>query len=1479
MKERNRLFAILLSVVMAISYMPALAFAEAEGDVLVDTAAVEESLDVQPEAEAVEEQPAEEPEAVAQKTAEPEASEVEEDEAEFILTPEDSALVLEPAPEETLETPAQGFGKTDAEIVSARFESHDGNPVKLMDGICGNYMDTGEGLFFYYSLWNPESLKQGDKIIIEYSDGSSLTYEKTPVASTTPQFVNVDNPADVFYLNPSIFSTDDGGQSYDNKWGVGETHDIFLSYIGNEKFSFTVVVETVANPIDSLQFVTSAGQGTKENPIELMDGIDGEMGIISNPDGTQTKYFHYDYRFKDGDILTINYSDGSSERYFYNKQKEAFINNSGSELEGMPYIGSDQGVSIWEPGNDYEGTLIYGGKRAPVYLRTVENPIYWIEYRSADGRGTRDNPIELIEGIDGQSGNKYGLDYHEYSYSYKNGDVITIYYREGKSETYYYNDGAKKFFNIEGQSLDTTGSKVLFIDLIGYDGAWTIGGTYGSQVTYKGGSGVVYFKVIENPVESIEYRSADGSGAEDKPIKLVEGVDGTYQTDEAGNEYFRYKTRHKAGNTITVKYKDPGRESVVYTYEGDGFYDKDHKRLKGGDYWFEQNYNQYEDHWKVGQVYSDTFYCLGLETTVFFTPVENPVKKVEFSRKDGIQLKEGRDAVNSDGGDGTFFLEYRLNYEDGDLLTVTRQDEGETSPSATTYVAVSDPDTDIWYEELKFVKAVNGNTSELDYNDVIYTYDLDWDSDEQTPEKEWKAGETNHWFTVTYNGVTSDQIPVTMLENPVKSFSFSRDGGVVLYEGIDGVNSDGADGQFFKYYLQFKPGDKLNVNTSDDYARVYEAVRDDSTGDIIFVSKTDPEDIIYEDDIAIKSDSDQNDVHWKPNDGVNHKFILSFSGSTCEVPVTLKENPVKTISFYKEGYDAEQPIPLYEGGDYSYKDDDNNYRYVCPLDEGDKLVINEGKTDEIVYIYKRTETADAFFNRDNEKDMIETPWEISWSSEQDGGEEITWKAGDTGVFTLTYMGASCNINVIVAKGGSTDTKPVKMTWAFKGEDLPRGVIGEDYIYGNDFYHEDNELTITFDDGSTQTYICKDVPMQDGGFYVGYFLNGNTSGNELNGLHEVVENESGLFVEGQNYFRIVAYVNETEVSTALIPATGYVAPDDPPFDDEEEKEKADAAIHDSEEAIASAKTEDGKASDQASAAEATAATEQPDDSVIAGAVSAGDAAVQAAQEAYDVAQKALAAAKSAYGEGSTQALAAETMVAAAKTLLASTTKSKATAANAAAASAGKKAAAANAAAAAQASAGTDAAVAAAQNAVNAANSAKTAADKAVAAAEEAVAAAEATGDEAAKEAAGKALDAAKAAQSSAVSAVTAANSTLAAATAAKNAAIAAAVAATAPVEIIDLPTVKISKPAAAKKKITVKWKKISKKNQKKISGIQIQVATDPGFTNIVKTATAGKKKTSKVIKGLRPKTKYYVRIRAYAAGDHYSVWKSKSAKVK
>ena len=65
--------------------------------------------------------------------------------------------------------------------------------------------------------------------------------------------------------------------------------------------------------------------------------------------------------------------------------------------------------------------------------------------------------------------------------------------------------------------------------------------------------------------------------------------------------------------------------------------------------------------------------------------------------------------------------------------------------------------------------------------------------------------------------------------------------------------------------------------------------------------------------------------------------------------------------------------------------------------------------------------------------------------------------------------------------------------------------------------------------------------------------------------------------------------------------------------------------------------------------------------------------------------------------------------------------------------------------------------------------------------------------------------------------------------------------------------------------------------KKIKNVQVQCAADKGFKNIVKSAMVGKKKKKAVIKGLKKKTTYYVRVR-YFDGTGYSAW-SKVKKVK
>ena len=77
--------------------------------------------------------------------------------------------------------------------------------------------------------------------------------------------------------------------------------------------------------------------------------------------------------------------------------------------------------------------------------------------------------------------------------------------------------------------------------------------------------------------------------------------------------------------------------------------------------------------------------------------------------------------------------------------------------------------------------------------------------------------------------------------------------------------------------------------------------------------------------------------------------------------------------------------------------------------------------------------------------------------------------------------------------------------------------------------------------------------------------------------------------------------------------------------------------------------------------------------------------------------------------------------------------------------------------------------------------------------------------------------------------------------------------------------KLTKVTAGKKKLTVRWKKMSKKQLKNISGFYIEVSTDSDFNDIVKTVKVSKKAfkaKKKTIKGLKKGKKYYVRMNSY-----------------
>ena len=89
----------------------------------------------------------------------------------------------------------------------------------------------------------------------------------------------------------------------------------------------------------------------------------------------------------------------------------------------------------------------------------------------------------------------------------------------------------------------------------------------------------------------------------------------------------------------------------------------------------------------------------------------------------------------------------------------------------------------------------------------------------------------------------------------------------------------------------------------------------------------------------------------------------------------------------------------------------------------------------------------------------------------------------------------------------------------------------------------------------------------------------------------------------------------------------------------------------------------------------------------------------------------------------------------------------------------------------------------------------------------------------------------------------------------------------------------SKTKAGKKKITAKWKKVS--NQ--ATGYEIQYSTNSDFSGKKKITIKSYKTTYKVIKSLKSKKTYYLRIRTYKTVDgtkYYSDWSAtKTIKVK
>lgn len=172
----------------------------------------------------------------------------------------------------------------------------------------------------------------------------------------------------------------------------------------------------------------------------------------------------------------------------------------------------------------------------------------------------------------------------------------------------------------------------------------------------------------------------------------------------------------------------------------------------------------------------------------------------------------------------------------------------------------------------------------------------------------------------------SVDVPVTIIENPVESFSLIP---VKPYEVIEKASGEYYNGKWCYPAPEFNEGDKIIVKLKNGTSKEY----------------------IYNDSIFLNEKSEHllvktSEFNFNGKGKTTFKVILSEYGTKIDVPVSITENPVKSFSLIPA-----KPYKIIENTNGKY-DNDGSWSYNSPdFNEDDKIVVNytNGISEEFVY--------------------------------------------------------------------------------------------------------------------------------------------------------------------------------------------------------------------------------------------------------------------------------------------------------------------------------------------------------------------------------------------------------------------------------------------------------------------------------------------------------------------------------------------------
>ena len=522
-------------------------------------------------------------------------------------------------------------------------------------------------------------------------------------------------------------------------------------------------------------------------------------------------------------------------------------------------------------------------------------------------------------------------------------------------------------------------------------------------------------------VTGIEYEK-------ESPVICYFETSGSFDTNNQGEQYFRYEGFGFSTGDVLVVYYEGLAEPVRYTAE----YNQQERRIEyiaeDGDVITTSDLhiesNQQEQPFTIGD---DNYYYVCYKTfkaPVQVTVVDSPVKKVEFIPGRELVLYENTDGEWRTDDNGEYFEYNNPGFENGDVIRLTLT--GDVIADYT-YGYNEEDDEYFFY---------NSEGEALD-RDVLYTT--------KGSNGRWSLGNENRLYII-YKDVYSSPVTVTIIQNPVKSIKFTKANAAQYVEGTN-MYYDTWDDAYYYDEPRFETGDVLTVTDNNNVEKAYTFNEESDS----FIA-SDGDEI---DSIDVDRFSDQRQTPWTI--GNNNAYFVEYMGHrSTALYVTITANPVKAISFVP----AKQAQYI-EGTNMWYDDYDGVSYYDIPgFEVGDILKVTDNNNVTTSYVYGYGEDYSGVFTASNGKTI--SALEVETRSEQ---RETPWTVGENEYF-IRYSGKTCSAKVTITSNpvDSIEYTPKTPAVLVEGQNMWYDDYEDEYYYDVPRMETGDILTVHYNDG-------------------------------------------------------------------------------------------------------------------------------------------------------------------------------------------------------------------------------------------------------------------------------------------------------------------------------------------------------------------------------------------------------------------------------